>query len=295
MKMGILCSGNLGFTVLSQLSKERTVAFVFTDRGSTDIINFCEKHNIPFFAGNPRGGKADKFIQKHKLNVHCADVIASVNYLFIIDSQIINLASKLAFNVHGSLLPRYRGRTPHVWSIINNEKYTGITAHVIDEGCDTGDIIQQVKISIDPCDTGATILEKYSIQYLPLIRSVLMTIESDNVQLSKQDNTIATYFGKRTAADGLINWNWQKERIYNWVRAQAHPYPGAFTFIGSEQFIIDEVRYHDHGFDYTVDNGTVLCLDPLVVKVSNGCLEITKYRSDLTKVKLKSKFGDENR
>src|SRR5690606_33504394 len=101
-------------------------------------------------------------------------------YLFIIDKKIIDLATSIAFNIHGSLLPKYRGRTPHVWSIINNEKFTGITAHIIDEGCDTGDIIEQVKIKISKSDTGASLLEKYNLLYLPLIRSVLEKIQTNS-------------------------------------------------------------------------------------------------------------------
>lgn len=295
MTYGILCSGNLGFNILSNLYNDIKIKFVFTDSKSNEIINFCKDNNIRLFKGNPRDGKANDFIANHELNVNKVDVLISINYLFIIDKQIIDLASKIAFNVHGSLLPKYRGRTPHVWSIINNEKYTGISAHVIDTGCDTGDIIEQIKIRINRRDTGASLLARYNLHYLSLIQSVIEKIESDNLVLKKQDVAKATFFGKRVPEDGQIDWNWQKERIYNWVRAQAYPYPGAFTFMSSEKIIIDEVRFSNTGFDYSFENGKILSIKPLIVKVQNGCLEIVKFRGDLKYITINKIFGNENR
>mgnify|MGYP000987242047 CR=1 FL=1 len=295
MIYAVLCSGNLGFNILSNLYNELKIKFVFTDNKSTDIINFCKENNILLFKGNPRNGKANEFIANNKLATKKVDVIISVNYLFIIDKQIIDLASKIAFNVHGSLLPKYRGRTPHVWSIINNEKYAGITAHIIDNGCDTGDIIEQVKFRIGSKDTGASLLEKYNLIYLPLIKKVISKINSNSVILKKQNNLKATYFGKRVPEDGQINWDWQKERIYNWVRAQAYPYPGAFTHFNQQKLVIDEVRFSNFGFNYNLENGKILSLNPLIVKVQNGCLEIIKYRGDLQNIKLNEVFKNDNR
>lgn len=295
MIYALLCSGGLGFDVLSNLNNELQIKFVFTDKKSADIISFCKNNNILLYVGNPRNGLADKFILENELEIHKVDVIISVNYLFIIEKNIINLAKKIAFNVHGSLLPKYRGRTPHVWSIINNESYTGITAHIIDEGCDTGDIIEQEKIKIETTDTGGSLLEKYNIRYLPLIRKVINNIKTNKVSFIKQDDSKATYFGKRTPEDGQIDWDWQKERINNWVRAQALPYPGAFTFLGKNKVYIDEIKFSDFGFDYNLKNGTILNLDPMIVKVQNGCVEITKYRGEIDNIKLKDIFCNENK
>lgn len=295
MTYAILCSGNLGFNILAELYSTLDIKFVFTDSKSFAIIDFCEKNNILLFKGNPRGDKASNFINENNLNIEKVDVLISVNYLFIINNNIIDLASKIAFNVHGSLLPKYRGRTPHVWSIINNEKETGITAHVIDKGCDTGDIIEQVKVSIGDTDTGATLLEKYNVLYLPLIKNVIDKISSGNISFTKQDILKATYFGKRVPEDGEINWNWQKERIYNWVRAQSYPYPGAFTFANEIKLIIDEVQLSDFGFDYSYENGRVLSITPLVIKAQNGCLEVTKYRGNLKNIKLNDILKNDNR
>lgn len=281
MRIGLLASGNLGFIVLEYMKSLYQIEFVMTDKKSNTIIDFCLNNNIPCFTGNPRNGKAHSFFANK-----CVDLIVSVNYLFIIEKDIIELPTLFAFNIHGSLLPKYRGRTPHVWSIINNEKQTGITAHKIDEGCDTGDIIEQIKIEITDTDTGASILNKYAQQYIPLIESVLFKIKNDSVLYLKQNDIEATYFGVRTPDDGKIDWNWQKERIYNWVRAQASPYPGAFSFYEDEKIIIDEIVFSNYGFNAEMPNGLILSEKPLLVKTSNGVIELTIVRNENLKIKM---------
>lgn len=274
MKLGVLVSGNLGNIVLQHLYDKHEIVFVFTDSKSDTIIAFCKDNNIDIFIGNPRKLNSKDFYE-HK----AIEVLVSVNYLFIIEKDLINHPSILAFNIHGSLLPKYRGRTPHVWAIINNETKTGITAHLIDEGCDTGDIIEQIEIQIDNQDTGADVLNKYNNQYVPLIDTVLHRIENKTLVTQQQNHSEATYFGKRTPDDGAINWNWQKERIYNWVRAQAFPYPGAFTHAGENKIVIDAVAFSNHGYDYDMPNGLILSVSPLLIKTPNGALEISKFRA----------------
>jgi methionyl-tRNA formyltransferase len=273
MKFGLLVSGGLGLDVLKCFLAKPGLVFVMTDRLSVAIIELAEDSGVPCFVGNPREAKCKEFIKDKEI-----DVLISVNYLFIIDSKLIELPSRIAFNIHGSLLPKYRGRTPHVWAIINNEVETGITAHVIDQGCDTGSIIEQVVVPIEKWETGADILNKYSKEYIPLIERVVSKIESNDLVLRPQDNSKATFFGKRTPNDGIINWSWQKERIQNWVRAQAFPYPGAFTFLDERKIIIDDVVFDATGFEDSMPNGLIISNEPFLVKSPNGVIRIMKIR-----------------
>lgn len=273
IKLGLLVSGNLGDIVLKYLEANYPVVFVMTDKNSDDIIDFCKNKKINYFVGNPREGRCTAFIHKKDI-----DVLISINYLFLIEKELISLPKIIAFNIHGSLLPKYRGRTPHVWAIINNEIETGITAHLIDEGCDTGDIIEQVVIPIDQDDTGANILTKFNVNYIPLVKSILKKIANDNILIKKQNSNKATFFGKREPDDGHINWNWNKERIYNWVRAQAYPYPGAFTYLENSKIIIDKISFSDSGFSYDMPNGIVLSVDPILVKTPNGIVKLERIR-----------------
>ena len=277
MKLGILTSGSLGRDTLEKIIPYYDVSFVLTDTNSISIIDFCKNHNIPFFKGNPRNGKAYQFIKNIQV-----DVLISINFLFLIKSDIINHPKILSFNIHGSLLPKYRGRTPHVWAIINNEKNSGISAHIIDEGCDTGEILSQVIIPISQNDTGNDILNKYKSKYFSLTKDVLDKIESNKLAPLIQDESLATYYGIRKPEDGRINWNWHKERIRNWVRAQANPYPGAFSFVNGNKLTIDEVEEVSNGFTSLTENGIVLEIEPnIIVKTPNGALKLTKFREDI--------------
>jgi methionyl-tRNA formyltransferase len=273
MNLGLLVSGNLGYIVLKYLNDNFKIEFVLTDSKSNTIIDFCVQNGIAYFIGNPRNGRALNFCSQKKI-----DVLVSVNYLFVIEKDLIKLPKDFAFNIHGSLLPKYRGRTPHVWAIINSETQTGITAHLIDEGCDTGDIIEQIEIEIDCEDTGADILNKFIDNYIKLLNTVLTKASLGNLTFRKQQNNLATYFGKRTPEDGKIDWNWQKERIYNWIRAQAHPYPGAFTFNNGNKIIIDRIKYTETGFTNEMANGLVISTSPFLVKTPNGVVELCQVR-----------------
>ncbi len=276
MKIAVLVSGGLGFSVLKQINAGYQVVCVLTDSNSFAIIDYCKNNEIPFFKGNPRNGKGFDFIKSFHI-----DVLASINYLFLIEDDIINHPKEYAFNIHGSLLPKYRGRTPHVWAIINNEDKTGITAHLIEKGCDTGPIISQIEIPIEENDTGATVLDKYAEVYYPLVERVLLTTKKKDLTLIPQDNLKATYFGKRTPNDGKIKWDWSKERIYNWVRAQANPYPGAFSFYDGEKVIIDRISFTDTGFHYKDDNGLIIANQPkILIKTSNGVVALESIRTE---------------
>lgn len=276
MKLALLASGNLGFEMLEILYRVYTIQCVLTDKKSVKIQKLCAEKELPLFIGNPTKGRCIEFV-----NGNSCDVLLSINYLFLIDKPLLDWPKIVSLNIHGSLLPKYRGRTPHVWAIINNEKKTGITIHKIDEGCDTGDILDQKEVLIAPNDTSTDILNKFSLNYEVLIKKSLNKIlRNEELVFVTQNDDLATFFGKRTPEDGEIDWNWQKERIKNWVRAQAYPYPGAYTYYNDEKLIIDEISFSEIGFTDKIVNGTVLSVLPLNVKVVNGVIEIRKHRSE---------------
>jgi methionyl-tRNA formyltransferase len=276
MNLALFVSGGLGFKVLKHLmDSKHSIKCVFTDSNSKGIVETAKDNHLPIFTGNPRNEVAHRFIDAYEI-----DIILSVNYLFIIERSLFSKA-RLAVNIHGSLLPKYRGRTPHVWAIINNESKTGVTAHLIDDGCDTGDIVKQKEVIIENTDTGADVLAKFNKLYVPLADEIISDFERGSITPFAQNHENATFFGKRTPDDGRINWEWQKERIRNWIRAQAYPYPGAFTYSEGldEKVIIDEVVFSDKGFKETDQNGLIVSLDPVCVKTPNGVLELKNIRN----------------
>lgn len=274
-KISLLLSGKLGFNLLIELYKYNDIEFIATDKGSLEIIDFSKTKNIPLFIGNPRNGKLSDFIG----DVDC-ELLLSINYLFLVEDDLID-KFKYPINFHGSLLPKYRGRTPHVWSIINNESGTGVTAHFIDNGCDTGDIVSQKRVEITEDDTGFSVLEKYGKIYPLIVKEVIDLYVAKNIKGIKQDDSNATVYGKRTPDDGRIDWAWQKERIRNWVRAQSFPYPGAFTFYDNNKIIVDKVSFSEIGYDNNIANGTIMQITPhLIVKTSNGAIKLEEVRNN---------------
>jgi methionyl-tRNA formyltransferase len=289
--LGVLCSGGLGFDTLLKIHKVYEIQFILTDKKSVDIIQFSKERNIPVFAGNPRNGAGYKFIKDISV-----DVIVSINYLFLIEEDIFNHSNKITFNIHGSLLPKFRGRTPHVWAIIKGEKKTGITAHFINSGCDTGKIIAQIEIPIEENDTGGILLEKYAKEYFPLIENVLEKVESNQLTLTEQIEANASYFGKRTSVDGEINWTWNEETIRNWIRAQAHPYPGAFTFYEGQKIIIDKISIIDYKSNASIQAGEIVQVNSeIIVKTGKGFIKLDRIRTENCIFKVGKKFKNEDR
>src|SRR5687767_8158398 len=117
MHIGILASGQLGYLCLHSLfMSDIPISFLFTDKSSAEIVAFARSQNIPLFVGNPRKETASAFLNEI---TNRADLIVSINYIFLLGSDIISFPKCGCINIHGSLLPKYRGRTPHVWAIIN--------------------------------------------------------------------------------------------------------------------------------------------------------------------------------
>ena len=271
---GILVSGDLGYKCLELINQVSKVDFVCTDKSSESIIGYCKENNIPIYSGNPRNAKIANFLKGFN-----SDVLLSINYLFLIDGKLLGFPRLYAINIHGSLLPKYRGRTPHVWAIINNEKEAGITAHLISDECDAGEIVYQEKVTIDSDITGYELLEIYKKRYLEIVKYIINCIELEQLRSFPQNHNQATYFGKRIPDDGKINWNWQWERIFNWVRAQAKPYPGAFTFYENQKVIIHKIKYVNYGFSNSTLNGMILFLNEseIIVKTPNGTIQLVDF------------------
>lgn len=288
LSLGLLVSGNLGLVIAKKLIEENEhIRFIATDKDSNGIIGLANAMNIPLYIGNPRKPAVQYFINDKEI-----DVLLSVNYLYLINDHLISLPKKYAINLHGSLLPKYRGRTPHVWAIINNEKCTGVTAHLITAECDAGDIVEQVNIPILEHETGNDILIKFRREYTNLVERLLKKIRDRDLVVKTQNHSLATYYGKRRPEDGLINWAWQKERIRNWVRAQADPYPGAFSFMNEAKITIDKICYSEFGYNFDEPDGKVLAVTPqLIVKVPNGAILIESYREKDLKIKVGDILG----
>ncbi|MEQ9917944.1 bifunctional UDP-4-amino-4-deoxy-L-arabinose formyltransferase/UDP-glucuronic acid oxidase ArnA [Pectobacterium aroidearum] len=212
------------------------------------------------------------------------DVIFSLYYRTLLSDDILQLPSFGAFNLHGSLLPRYRGRAPVNWVLVNGETQTGVTLHKMVSRADAGDIVAQSVVAIDAEDTALTLHSKCRTAAAALLAQQLPLIRSREIMLTPQDESQASYFGRRTAADGLIDWQKSAREINNLIRAVTEPYPGAFTFLGERKVIVWRARVvknndvRANGVKH--EPGSIISTSPLVVSCGEDALEIVSGQSE---------------
>ncbi|HGJ5875376.1 MAG TPA: bifunctional UDP-4-amino-4-deoxy-L-arabinose formyltransferase/UDP-glucuronic acid oxidase ArnA [Arsenophonus sp.] len=200
------------------------------------------------------------------------DVIFSFYYRHMLSQQLLALAPKGAFNLHGSLLPKYRGRVPINWAILNGETETGVTLHKMIVKADAGDIIVQRKVSIDAIDTALMLHEKIRQAAEQLLDDTLPLIKMGDYLATPQDENQATYFGRRRAEDGLIDWSKSATEVNNLIRAVTEPYPGAFTYLAESKMIIWRACVLEKSHDNLP--GIVISSDPLQIACGQGVLEV---------------------
>jgi methionyl-tRNA formyltransferase len=161
------------------------------------------------------------------------DFVFSFYYRQMLGAALLALAPRGALNMHGSLLPKYRGRVPVNWAIIRGEKETGATLHYMLEKPDAGDIVAQTAVPILPDDTAKEVFDKVTVAAELTLDRVLPALIAGNAPRTPQDAARASYFGARKPEDGAIDWSQSASAIHNLVRALAPPYPGARTLIAA--------------------------------------------------------------
>ncbi|WP_369324561.1 bifunctional UDP-4-amino-4-deoxy-L-arabinose formyltransferase/UDP-glucuronic acid oxidase ArnA [Serratia marcescens] len=206
------------------------------------------------------------------------DVIFSFYYRHMLSDEILSLAPQGGFNLHGSLLPRYRGRAPVNWALVNGETETGATLHKMVKRPDAGDIVGQQKVTIADNDTALTLHKKVLEAAQIVLKEQLPKLKNGTATFTKQDESQASYFGRRTPAGGEILWHKSAKEINNLVRAVTEPYPGAFSYLGQRKLIVWRSRVLDTQHDK--QPGTVLSTSPLVIACGEGALEIVAGQND---------------
>jgi methionyl-tRNA formyltransferase len=205
------------------------------------------------------------------------DLILSVYYRNMICTPILALPRLGAFNMHGSLLPQYRGRAPINWAVLHGEPRIGMTLHRMVKKADAGAIVDQEGVAIGPRDTAVQAFR----QVLPCARHILErqidALLAGTAKETPQDESQATYFGGRKPEDGRINWQQTNRDIFNLIRAVTDPYPGAFTDIGPARLMVWWAEPDPPaGRGLRGRPGEILSLHPLVVATGGGLLELTR-------------------
>ena len=278
MKTVVLAYSNIGCVGIKALLKHGfEIAMVFTHKDDPQekiwfdsVAELAAKHNIPVFA--PVNINHPLWIEKIKGEK--PDILFSFYYRQILQRDILDIPKSGCLNLHGSLLPKYRGRVPINWVLVNGERETGVTLHYMTPRPDDGDIVAQEKIAISDDDTALTLHGKTAQAADRLLDGILPRILNGTAPRTPQDHTKATYFGGRRPSDGEIDWFKTAREVRNLVRAVTKPFPGAFSFIGERKCLFWEVREIPLEVANPVP-GTVISLEPLTIATGTNAIVVS--------------------
>ena len=243
MKAVVFAYHNIGILGLEALVQEKfDIRGIFSHLDDPDenlwfgsVAEWGKENQILVFC--PQNVNTPEWIEKIR-NIS-PEVIFSFYYRNLLSKEILKIPSVGSFNLHGSLLPAYRGRCPINWVLVKGEQHTGVTLHHMVEGPDAGDIVGQKEVVIEFEDTSFTLYQKLCVQAKELLGELLPLIKKGIVPRIAQNLKEGSYYGGRRPEDGKIDWGWPVMQIYNLVRAVTEPYPGAFTYLpeGEKLFI----------------------------------------------------------
>jgi methionyl-tRNA formyltransferase len=170
------------------------------------------------------------------------DFIFSFYYRHMLNSGWLNVARRGALNMHGSLLPSYRGRAPVHWAILRGEKVTGASLHYMVEKPDAGALVDQQQVPILENDTALEVSRKVAMAAEAVLSRALPRLIDGSAAAQPLDIRGGSYFGRRTPEDGRIDWHRSAREIHDLVRAVAPPFPGAFTELNGCRLALWETR-----------------------------------------------------
>ena len=199
------------------------------------------------------------------------DILFSFYYRNLICQEILDIPRLGAFNLHGSLLPKYRGRVPINWAIIHGETETGATLHYMVKKPDAGDIVDQEAVVIGAQDTAQAVFLRVVQAARRVLERQIEAIEQGCNPRYQQDAAEASYFGGRRPEDGRIDWHSSASAIFNLIRAVTHPYPGAYTEVDGRRLYIWWALPQGQGGGTP---GEILSSRPLRVATGRGGLDI---------------------
>ena len=228
---------NVGVRCLSVLlAQGLQVALVLTHRDRADeniwfdsVEKLARAHGLPVITPeNPNDPAVIEQVRALR-----PDFLFSFYYRNMLGPELLALPARGAFNLHGSLLPKYRGRVPVNWAVIMGERETGATLHQMVAKPDAGGIVEQQAVAIGPDDTSAEVFGKVTEAAERVLARALPGLIAGSARVVPQNLSLGSYYGGRKPEDGRIDWTKSAQEVHNLVRGVAPPYPGAFTAIGA--------------------------------------------------------------
>jgi UDP-4-amino-4-deoxy-L-arabinose formyltransferase/UDP-glucuronic acid dehydrogenase (UDP-4-keto-hexauronic acid decarboxylating) len=283
MKAVVLAYHNMGCAGLESLLRNGfDVVAVYTHADSPDenhwfrsVAREAAEQGIPVFAPED----VNHPIWVERMRALAPDVLFSFYYRHLVSAEILAIPPAGCLNLHGSLLPKYRGRAPINWVLVQGEAETGVTLHYMTPAADAGDIVCQRRVAIGDDDTALSLNEKLVAEAGILLDDVLPRIRDGSAPRVPQDASQATYFGRRRPADGAIDWRTPAAAVRNLVRAVTQPYPGAFSYLGDRKCVLWSVTITTAPAG-SPSPGTIVSTDPLVVACGDGAIRVDFAQAD---------------
>jgi methionyl-tRNA formyltransferase len=236
-QIGLRC-----FEILHGLAPEATTGIVTVDdRGDSRsvmdaFIETARDRSLPLVIAHPRTDP-DQIMKTYS-----PDLCFVVGWYRLFKEQTLQAAPRGFIGIHNSLLPKYRGGAPLVWSIINNESAVGFTIFSMTKGMDDGPIWAQGSVTLDKADYVSDALRKIENRLTEMLGDLYPRILNGSATPVPQDLRSSTFCAQRLPDDGMIDWRKPADDIYSFIRAQSHPYSGAFTLLMDKKLIIWRAR-----------------------------------------------------
>ena len=275
----IVCAyHNVGYRCIEELLRQGAeIALIFTHEDSpTEEIWFksvrelADDHGIPYSTTD-----ISRPENVERVRAVGPDFLFSFYYRNMITPAVLEIPRRGAFNLHGSFLPKYRGRVPVNWAVINGERETGATLHHMVEKPDAGAIVDQERVEIAFTDTAFDVFNKVTDAAVTVIARSWPLLREGRAASIPMKLAEGAYFGGRKPSDGRIDWAWSAVRIYNLIRGVTHPYPGAFSHMDGRKVII----WSAWPVEGSGEPGRIVSQRPLLVGTGEGLLEIRSLQA----------------
>ena len=283
MKVVFMGTPEFAVPTLQALIDHHQVAAVVTQpdrqRGRGKKVQFspvkekAAEYKIPVL--QPEKARDEEFIQE--LETIAPDVIVVVAYGQILPERILNLPKYGCINVHGSLLPKYRGAAPIQWAVLNGEEKTGITTMYMEKGLDTGDMIDKAEVVLDPKETAGSLHDKLMNLGAGLLLETLDKLEKGTIVRTKQDDSQSCYAKMLSKEMGRMDFSRSAKELEQWIRGM-NPWPSAYTTMNGKTLKIwdaDVVSYEG-----SEEPGTVVKVtkDTIIVAAGEGALALKEIQ-----------------
>ena len=278
-KVVVCAYHNVGYRCLEELLRQGAdVRLIFTHEDSPiekiwfkSVRELAERHGIPYVT-------SDINLPENVARVReiAPAFLLSFYYRNMIKPAVLELAARGALNLHGSYLPRYRGRVPVNWAVINGETETGATLHYMVEKPDAGEIVDRERVAIDFTDTAFDVFNKVTDAAVTVIGRAWPRLLAGTAPRIPMDLKAGNYCGGRKPEDGRIDWTRSAVQLYNLVRGVTHPYPGAFTHLNGQKVVI----WQAWPLEGSGEPGRIVSREPLLVGTGAGLLEIRSLQME---------------